>query len=146
LDQYKDIYMMEAGVLLGVDNQAIHWHTPNDRSGGSLPDSSDLWQIIWENRAIVTGFAHTHPGSGVPGPSYTDVTTFKAVESALGKQLNWFILSSDKQVLCLFDNERGELLQGIISVELHVDNTTKMTWMSRLRELSEYTKYATKVA
>lgn len=131
--------MMEAGVLLGVDNQAIHWHTPNDRSCGSLPDSSDLWQIIWRNRAIVTGFAHTHPGSGVPGPSYTDVTTFRAIEAALGKHLNWFILSSDKQVLCIFENE------NLITVEINT-NTDKMTWMSRLRELSGYTKYATKVA
>ncbi|MCK9567620.1 hypothetical protein M0R72_01560 [Candidatus Pacearchaeota archaeon] len=130
--------MMEAGVLLGPNNSVIHWHTPNARSGGSLPDSVDLWQIIWENCAIVSGFAHTHPGSGVPGPSHTDITTFIAVEKGLGKHLNWFILSSDSQALCLFDNEMGELPSGIITVELYVENTTKMTWMSKLRELSHY--------
>ena len=130
--------MMEAGVLLGVDNKVLHWHTPNERSGGALPDSRDLWDIIWENRAIVTGFAHTHPGSGIPGPSYTDITTFIAVEKGLGKHLNWLILSSDSQVLCLFDNEVGEPSKGIITVELGSSHTDKMTWMSRLRELSHY--------
>jgi hypothetical protein len=133
--------MMEAGVLIGRDNSVIHWHTPNSRSGGALPDSRDLWDIIWENRDIVTGFAHTHPGSGVPGPSYTDVTTFRAVETGLGKHLNWFILSSDSLVLCLFDSEVGELWQpsqSLVTVELNNSHTDKMTWMSRLRELSHY--------
>lgn len=122
--------MMEAGVLLGRDNSVIHWHTPNERSGGALPDSRDLWDIIWENRAIVTGFAHTHPGSGIPGPSHTDITTFAAIEAALGKHLNWPILSSDSQVLCLFDTGKY-----IITVELIPKN---WEWMDRLRELSHY--------
>lgn len=129
---------MEAGVLLGPNNSVLYWHTPNERSGGAIPDSRDLWDIIWEHRAIVTGFAHTHPGSGVPGPSHTDFTTFTAVEKGLGKHLNWFILSSDAQSLCLFDNEIGEPQSGIITVELKAEDTTNMTWMSKLRELSHY--------
>ena len=134
--------MMEAGVLLGPNNSVIYWHTPNDRSGGALPDNRDLWDVIWENRAIVTGFAHTHPGSGIPGPSYTDITTFKSIENGLGKHLNWFIFSSDSQVLCLFEDES----KSIITVELNDSHTDKMTWMDRLRELSHYNEYATKVA
>jgi hypothetical protein len=128
--------MMEAGVLLGPNNSVIHWHTPNSRSGGALPDSRDLWDIIWENRAIVTGFAHTHPGSGAPGPSYTDTTTFAAIEAALGKHLNWFILSSDSQVICLFDNEKGTYGRYIITVELNTP--MDLEWMSKLREFSNY--------
>ena len=127
--------MIEAGVLLGPNNYVLHWHTPNSRSSGALPDSVDLWQIIWENRAIVTGFAHTHPGSGVPGPSYTDTTTFAAIEAALGKHLNWPILSSDSQVLCLFDNDTGTYGRSILTVELIPKN---WDWMDKLRELSNY--------
>jgi hypothetical protein len=128
--------MMEAGVLLGLDNSPLFWHTPNQRSGGALPDSRDLWEVIWENRAIVTGFAHTHPGSGIPGPSYTDITTFAAIEAALGKHLNWFILSSDSQVVCLFDNEAKTYGKYIISVSYNT--TTDVEWMMKLRELSNY--------
>ena len=124
--------MQEAGVLLGVNNTVIHWHTPNDRSGGALPDSRDLWDIIWENRGIVTGFAHTHPGSGVPGPSHTDITTFSAIESALGKHLNWFILSSDSQVLCLFDEN------NVVVVNLNIPTKDAIEWMGELRRLSHY--------
>ena len=123
--------MMEAGVLLGHNNSVIHWHTPNERSGGALPDSRDLWDIIWQNRAIVTGFAHTHPGSGVPGPSHTDITTFAAIEAALGKHLNWFILSSDSQALCLFDEG------NIVVVNLNTQ-TNAMEWIGELRRLSHY--------
>lgn len=90
--------MMEAGVLIGTDGSPIHWHLPNGRSGGSLPDSPDLWSVIWEHRSRVLGFAHSHPGSGLPGPSLEDVTTFAAVESALGRRLLWWIASSDELV------------------------------------------------
>jgi hypothetical protein len=127
--------MQEAEVLLGPNNSVIHWHTPNDRNGGALPDSRNLWDVIWENRDKVTGFAHTHPGSGSPGPSYTDTTTFAAIEAALGKHLNWPILSSDSQVLCLFDNEKGTYSRHIITVELIPNN---WDWMDKLRELSHY--------
>lgn len=91
---------MEAGVLLDIDGHPIHWHVPGDRSSVALPDSRVLWEIIWFNRARVGGFAHTHPGKGIPGPSYTDVTTFSAVELGLGKELIWPILTDDEAVLC----------------------------------------------
>lgn len=128
--------MMEAGVLLGVDNKPIYWHCPNLRNVGSLPDSRELWDVIWENRNQITGFAHTHPGSGVPGPSHTDITTFAAIEAALGKRLNWFILSSDSQVLCLFDNEKGQYGGDIFIVNLNTP--MNLSWMEKLRELSNF--------
>ncbi len=127
--------MMEVGVLLGPNNSVLHWRIP-EHSSVAIPDNRDFWNIIWENREIVTGFAHTHPGSGVPGPSYTDKTTFAAIEAALAKHLNWFILSSDSQVLCLFDNEKGEYGTSIITVELN--NSVDLPWMSKRRELSQY--------
>jgi hypothetical protein len=86
---------MEAGVLLDIEGKPIHWHVPEGRTAASLPDSRVLWQIIWWNRKRVGGFAHTHPGKGVPGPSYTDVTTFSAIEIGLGRPLLWPILSED---------------------------------------------------
>ena len=134
--------MQEAGVLLGPNNSVIKWHIPEDRSGGAIPDKRNsfesLWYTVLKNIDKVTGFAHTHPGRGTPGPSYEDIGTFIAHEKALGKHLNWFILSEDSQVICLFDNEIGEPHSGIITVEFSTSNAVNMTWMNELRRLSQY--------
>jgi hypothetical protein len=91
--------MKEAGVVIDKNGRAIHWHVPAQRTTGALPDSRLLWEVLWSNRETVAGFAHIHPGSGIPGPSYTDVTTFDAIESALGRRLDWWIASADAIVL-----------------------------------------------
>ncbi len=88
--------MREAGVLIDLRGEPIHWHVPHDRSIVALPDNRGLWDVIWENRENVLGFAHSHPGSGMPGPSFEDVTTFAGIELALGKRLQWWITSSDR--------------------------------------------------
>jgi len=90
---------IEAGVLVDLKGEPLFWHLPQDRSGGALPDSRQLWDVIWENRENLLGFAHSHPGSGTPGPSWTDVTTFSAVEQALDKRLDWWITSSDRLIV-----------------------------------------------
>lgn len=90
--------MIEAGVVV-VDGQPVHWHSPEGRSGGSLPDSRTLWDVLWIHRkAESLGFAHSHPGSGIPGPSMTDITTFAAIELGLGRRMTWWITSSDRVV------------------------------------------------
>jgi proteasome lid subunit RPN8/RPN11 len=66
---------------------------------GSLPDSRELWDVIWKHRERLAGVAHSHPGGGVPGPSHEDVTTFSAVELALGRRLDWWITSADAVVV-----------------------------------------------
>ena len=86
---------IEAGVVLDLAGQPLHWHLPAGRSMGGLPDSRNLWDVIWENRTNISGIAHSHPGSGIPGPSQTDVTTFSAIEVALGRKLDWWIVSAE---------------------------------------------------
>lgn len=86
---------MEAAVVIDLDWQPIYYHTPLARTGGSLPDSHDLWEILWTNRHRLLGVAHSHPGGGIPGPSHTDVTTFAAVEAGLGVRLVWPIITVD---------------------------------------------------
>jgi hypothetical protein len=97
--------MKEAAVLLDLDGQPFYWHMPNDRSGGAIPDSRPLWDVIWENRARLRGIAHTHPGYGKLGPSREDITTFDAIERGLGRHLEWWISSGDSLVLCLREKE-----------------------------------------
>lgn len=91
---------IEAGVVVSKGGKPIHWHLPPGRNAGYLPDSPDLWSVFWENRQEVLGFAHSHPGSGQPSPSWEDLTTFSAVEQGLGRRLVWWITSRDYWVYC----------------------------------------------
>jgi hypothetical protein len=91
--------VIEAGVVVDLEGEPLYWHLPPGRSGGSLPDSRELWDVIWTNRERISGIAHSHPGRGVPGPSHEDVTTFSAVDLALGRRLSWWITSSDRVVI-----------------------------------------------
>lgn len=85
----------EAGVVLDRRGYPLFNHYPEGRTVGSLPDSPLLWDVLWANRSEISGFAHSHPGNGFSSPSETDVTTFAAIEAALGMRLDWWILTED---------------------------------------------------
>lgn len=97
--------MIETGVLLDKNNEPIYWHLPAGRNGGALPDSHELWDIIWENRHRVGGFAHTHPWHGEAHPSGTDISTFVAIELALGQHLRWWIVTFSEVANWSFDGQ-----------------------------------------
>lgn len=120
---------MEAGVVLDSQGQPIFWHVPPDRSVGYLPDNRSLWDVLWENRDNLLGFAHSHPGEGLPGPSHEDVTTFAAVEAALGKRLKWYIISRTGLVVCEWrgPHRLTYSVEPILSAP---------AWLERLREVS----------
>jgi hypothetical protein len=84
---------METGLVFSKYGGVIHWHVPADRSQGYLPDSRSLWEVLWENREHLGGVAHTHPWHGAASPSSIDVTTFAAIEEALGQRLVWPIVT-----------------------------------------------------
>lgn len=90
---------MEAGVVLDEEGMPLYWHLPEGRTSGSLPDSRALWDVLWQHRNRISGFAHSHPGRAAPRPSHEDVTTFAAIEAALGRRLDWWISSEDALVL-----------------------------------------------
>ena len=92
--------MIECGVVLDEHLDPIFWHLPEGRTAGSIPDTRILWDVLWDNRETLGGFAHSHPGSGPPAPSQTDLGTFVAVEQALGRRLKWWITSSDHLLEC----------------------------------------------
>jgi hypothetical protein len=125
---------IENAVVIGEDGNPIHWHTPPGRSAGSIPDSADLWDILWENRDHLAGVAHSHPGRGIPGPSYEDVTTFAAVEAALGRKLRWWITSENELVVA---TRRGLNRAGssIYDTE-RVEPFKAPWWCDRLRRMS----------
>jgi hypothetical protein len=93
--------MREVGVIIGFDGKPLHWHS-DGTSSGWIPDRRSLWEAFWDNRISMMGFAHSHPGGGVPGPSYTDLITFAAAETGVGKRLFWYIVSSEHTVLVYY--------------------------------------------
>ena len=88
--------MLETAAVIGLEGQVLHWHLPLGRSRVALPDSRDLWEVLWTQRAVVAGLAHSHPGRGVPRPSWEDLTTFAACEDGLGRRLRWWIATGDQ--------------------------------------------------
>lgn len=124
--------MIEAGVVVDKAGLPVFWHLPLGRTGGSLPDDRTLWDVLWEEFQAerLRGFAHSHPGSGIPGPSYTDVTTFAAIELALGVRLDWWITSSDHVVLLRW-----------LGPDKHTYSSTSVpeapSWVDELRRLSK---------
>lgn len=136
---------LETGVVVGKDGRAIMWHVPEGRTAGSLPDSRGLWKCIWENRDELVGFAHSHPGRGLPGPSQTDLTTFEAIEAALGKSLQWWICSEDRLVL-VWKRQPNWVATDVIAnwqtmeCGRNLEHYEEPPWLGRLRWLSYNSK------
>lgn len=129
---------IEAAVVIGLDGLPLFWHLPLGRDGVSLPDSAELWSVIWQNRDRIAGVAHSHPGGGIPLPSYTDMTTFDAIEAALGKRLTWWIVSSDHVVECrLLRTPQDKYADGLFEI---IQMTEEPPWIAELRRLSEMSK------
>lgn len=137
--------MIEAGLVIGANGEILHEHTPLGRTGTWMPDSPDLWDVLWAAHQAnnLLGFAHSHPGSGIPDPSHTDITTFTAVEAGLGRPLHWWIISSDHVVLLNRDDgarnkfayrQYPTTIIDLVYLSHLVDCPT---WFGRLRELSE---------
>lgn len=126
---------IETGVLLDNNYQPIFWHLPAGRNAGYLPDSRDLWDVIWENRNQVWGFAHSHPGSGKTRFSHEDVTTFAAVEAALGKRLHWPILTSDQEFFAVWSGPT-RLDYTLFRWSSWKKNPAHFNWIDELRQRS----------
>jgi len=134
--------MKEIAVVISHEGKDLFWLDGADSV--SIPDNRNLWQFIWENRDKVYGVAHTHPGRGFPRPSTTDLSTFRAIEDALGRYLSWWIFSED----CYIIVRRYEPKDGTSDdydlfefedVDPRVPSMMESVatkWISKLRQLS----------
>lgn len=128
--------MIETGAVINTAGEVIHWHEPGGRSGGALPDSRQLWDVLWQayQHGWLLGFAHTHPGHGVPRPSQEDISSFVAIENALGP-LRWWIASADRMVRVsrsLIDSVPGRVIYA--STEIAIPD--EPVWVAELRRRS----------
>lgn len=87
----------------------------------AIPDSQARWRAIWKHREELTEIVHTHPG-GLLKFSEEDLTTMEAVEAALGRSLQWSIVT-EEQFLTRFDGEDR-------------DRNDQPWWLVVLREIS----------
>lgn len=125
---------IEVGVLIDMAGFPFYWHTPEGASSVQLPDSRTLWDEIWENRQKLRGFAHSHPGSGRPSPSSTDLTTFAAIEAGLGTRLTWWILSADSGISVYWSNKVGRYVEVPWLLDAHL----LAPWVLELRRRSNF--------
>lgn len=123
---------LEAGVVVGYEGESIFQHLPEDRSAVHLPDSLQLWNVLYENRHQIYGVAHSHPGSGLPRPSWEDITTFAGIELGLGRRLVWWIASSNSLSIVLWAGP-GKYDYEVLSAE-----GSKPKWLDELRRNSNY--------
>jgi hypothetical protein len=131
--------MIETAFVFSREGEVIRYHLPHGRTSGSIPDSYDLWELLWKHRGILGGVAHTHPWNGASGPSHTDVTTFAAVEAGLGKRLIWPVVTFTHVTYCMWmgpgEHDYGSVpldrLPFTAEARHHLDNG-----IERLRELS----------
>lgn len=118
----------EAAVVIDADDQPTYWHLPEGRTAASIPDSRDLWMVLWSGRERLAGVAHTHP-AGATQPSATDLVTFRACEDGLGRRLSWWIVTPTEVMLCTHDSDdpRGYRCQP---------DPTPHAWVEALRHHS----------
>lgn len=119
--------MIETAVVLNKQGEAIFWHEPEGRENHAIPNSATLWHVLWMRRDDVGGVAHTHPGTGLPSPSFEDITTFSAVDRGLDTHLVWWIASADRLVRMSFQSD-GCL---VVSKDLSTP-----AWLAELRRRS----------
>ena len=120
--------MREACVLIGDGFRPLYWHKPTSTTSVSIPDSHDLWEMIWKIRDKLDGIAHSHPGSGIPSPSNEDLTTFSAIERGLGRRLIWWITSSNQGIALVWKGPELYDYKSYVCSE---------PWMDDLRAISE---------
>ena len=82
--------LREVCFLIGRDDVVL-WSDASDRPD-ALPDSRERWEAIWRYRDELVEIAHSHP-RGPLAFSSEDVTTFEAIDAALGRALRYTIVT-----------------------------------------------------
>ncbi len=88
---------VEACFLVGRAG-AVLW-AERSTDPAALPDSRARWEAIWRYREDLAIVAHTHP-HGPAAPSSTDRSTMEGVDAALGRALDYAVVTPDAVLLC----------------------------------------------
>lgn len=111
----------ETALVFDKEGRTIYWHTPDNRTGGYIPDSRALWLVMWDNRDRLGGVAHTHPWDGEAGYSGIDASTWASCEEALGCRLVWSVVTFTDIQYFAWNGSRYERLSappfGVVDVD-----------------------------
>lgn len=132
--------MIEVGVVVAPDQSVIAWHEPPGAGAGILPDHRPLWDMIWENRERFAGVAHTHPWYGEAYPSYEDLTTFDAIEKALGRRCSWWVVTFSE--VALIELGTAESSDLVIQTWTRTIITELPPWVDELRRRSGFVSHS----
>lgn len=124
--------MIETGVVLDKNGEVLFWHEPAGRTAGSIPDDPDLWTRIWNARDVIGGHAHTHPWEGQALPSQEDLSTYHAIERALGRSLKWYVVTMNDVARVII--ETHPTYKGFIGWTAFMVDTP--AWVPQLRAKS----------
>ena len=128
---------LEAAALISADEQTVLcWHLPVGRTSASVPGDAalgpdDLLVLLVRHRPYMAGTAHSHPGGGVPGPSWTDITTYAAVEKYFRCRFKHWIASMDRMVVVTWSGP--DRYDYTVTV---VDEDKEPAWSAELRHKS----------
>jgi hypothetical protein len=88
---------VEACFLIGRDGAVLWAERSSDPA--ALPDSRSRWEAIWRHREDLVTVAHSHP-HGPAAPSSTDRSTMEGVDAALGRALDYAVVTPGAMILC----------------------------------------------
>ncbi len=139
--------MIESALVFDDQGRVIRFHLPHGRTQGSIPDTRDLWEVMWKWRAQLGGVAHTHPWNGRAAPSQgcgrrscdcpqcfrADVPTFRGCEQALGSLLLWPVVTFDDIGYYGWNS----VTEQYVRCRVPTFEDTLMPAIERLRELSQ---------
>jgi len=86
----------EVCFLIGVDDTVL-WSDASS-SPIALPDARERWAAVWRLRDRLVEIAHTHPLGGLQFSS-EDETTMLALDSALGRQLRYSVITPEGMIV-----------------------------------------------
>ena len=128
--------MLETALLFDTKGRTLAWHEPLGRTGSWIPDTHDLWLMMWEHRAILGGVAHTHPWAGPANPSGTDLETFKFAETHLFKKnekrlLVWPVVTFTDVMNVVWDADTQRYVQAPHPLHFIVEGIEELRERSR---------------
>ena len=127
--------MIEMAMVFSRRGELIHWHAPRGSSRAHIPDSRELWDILWENREDLGGVAHSHPMSVNSAPSPTDITTFRAIEDGLGQFLVWPVVTPHDAKYWVRAGDGYYYNRGMLAALPLMNREERNGWISMLHEL-----------
>lgn len=112
--------MTETALVFSNRGEIIRFHLPPGRTRASIPDSRDLWDIMWQYRRMLGGVAHVHPWEGHASPSGIDTSTWRACEQGLGTLLLWPIATFSEVRCFVWNAVTGEYTEaGPLTHKIH---------------------------